>query len=313
MAVRARSPSTWRCPARPADLAGVPGRRSLLGVVVSFAVRYLVALSRVLAAGRGGRDARWPWLAGVFFSGMLLPLTVFPGRARRGGPGAAVVGAAPGPGGRAARRAHGAGAGGGVRVPGAAGRWRCWRRGGCCSRRRRGGWWSRVAETAAGGPARGGPGAGRFAYEERPRLLEGLRAYGLIAAMWMRSTMAYRASFVMTTFGNFAATGARLRRDPADVLARRRAGRLHAARDRLAVRDVGDRLRPGATWLLGSMDRLGRAGAGRHAGHAAGAAGAGARAGRGGPVRAAPARAGSPRGCWCWATRWPRWTSPGRR
>ncbi|MFJ7331122.1 ABC transporter permease [Streptomyces cyaneofuscatus] len=45
-----------------------------------------------------------------------------------------------------------------------------------------------------------------FAYEERPRLLEGLRAYGLIVAMWVRSTMAYRASFVMTTFGNLAAT-----------------------------------------------------------------------------------------------------------
>jgi ABC-2 type transport system permease protein len=37
-------------------------------------------------------------------------------------------------------------------------------------------------------------------------LLEGLRCYGLISAMWIRSTMAYRASFVMTTFGNFAAT-----------------------------------------------------------------------------------------------------------
>ncbi|MFJ6082959.1 ABC transporter permease [Streptomyces sp. NPDC092369] len=29
----------------------------------------------------------------------------------------------------------------------------------------------------------------------------------MIAAMWMRSTMAYRASFVMTTFANFAVTG----------------------------------------------------------------------------------------------------------
>ncbi|WP_461076024.1 ABC transporter permease [Streptomyces deserti] len=38
------------------------------------------------------------------------------------------------------------------------------------------------------------------------RVREGLRAYGLIVAMWIRSTMAYRASFVMTTFGNFAAT-----------------------------------------------------------------------------------------------------------
>ncbi|MFF5567284.1 ABC transporter permease [Streptomyces sp. NPDC012623] len=34
----------------------------------------------------------------------------------------------------------------------------------------------------------------------------GLRAYGLIVAMWTRSTMAYRASFAMMAFGNFAAT-----------------------------------------------------------------------------------------------------------
>ncbi|MEV4971568.1 ABC transporter permease [Streptomyces scopuliridis] len=40
----------------------------------------------------------------------------------------------------------------------------------------------------------------------RAALRDGLRAYGLIVAMWMRSTMAYRASFVMTAFGNFAAT-----------------------------------------------------------------------------------------------------------
>lgn len=40
----------------------------------------------------------------------------------------------------------------------------------------------------------------------RSRVLEGVRAYGLIVAMWLRSTMAYRASFVMTTFGNFAVT-----------------------------------------------------------------------------------------------------------
>ncbi|MGW0703265.1 ABC transporter permease [Streptomyces sp. NPDC002867] len=38
-------------------------------------------------------------------------------------------------------------------------------------------------------------------------MAEALRAYGLIVAMWVRSTMAYRASFAMTTFGNFAATG----------------------------------------------------------------------------------------------------------
>ncbi|MFE3599344.1 ABC transporter permease [Streptomyces sp. NPDC059096] len=37
-------------------------------------------------------------------------------------------------------------------------------------------------------------------------LRDGLRAYGLIVAMWVRSTMTYRTSFVMTAFGNFAAT-----------------------------------------------------------------------------------------------------------
>ncbi|MEU6575872.1 ABC transporter permease [Streptomyces sp. NPDC046805] len=36
--------------------------------------------------------------------------------------------------------------------------------------------------------------------------MDGLRAYRMISAMWIRSTMAYRASFAMTTFGNFAAT-----------------------------------------------------------------------------------------------------------
>ncbi|GEC09901.1 transporter [Streptomyces spinoverrucosus] len=38
------------------------------------------------------------------------------------------------------------------------------------------------------------------------RVADGLRAYRLIVAMWIKSTMAYRASFVMTTVGNFAAT-----------------------------------------------------------------------------------------------------------
>ncbi|WP_443042886.1 ABC transporter permease [Streptomyces sp. NBC_00370] len=37
-------------------------------------------------------------------------------------------------------------------------------------------------------------------------LRDGLGAYLLIVRMWLRSTMAYRASFVMTAFGNFAAT-----------------------------------------------------------------------------------------------------------
>ncbi|MET9252192.1 ABC transporter permease [Streptomyces sp. NPDC003717] len=41
----------------------------------------------------------------------------------------------------------------------------------------------------------------------RARLVgEGLRAYRLVAAMWIRSTMAYRTSFALTVLGNFAVT-----------------------------------------------------------------------------------------------------------
>ncbi|CAM5341727.1 transporter [Streptomyces spiroverticillatus] len=36
---------------------------------------------------------------------------------------------------------------------------------------------------------------------------DGFRAYGLIAMMWVRSTMAYRASFALTTLGSFLGTG----------------------------------------------------------------------------------------------------------
>ncbi|MEV3872573.1 ABC transporter permease [Streptomyces sp. NPDC049906] len=36
---------------------------------------------------------------------------------------------------------------------------------------------------------------------------DGLRAYGLIVRMWVRSTMAYRVSFALTLLGNFVATG----------------------------------------------------------------------------------------------------------
>ncbi|WUE96845.1 ABC transporter permease [Streptomyces sp. NBC_00490] len=38
------------------------------------------------------------------------------------------------------------------------------------------------------------------------RVVDGLRVYRMISAMWIRSTMAYRASFLMTTLGNFTAT-----------------------------------------------------------------------------------------------------------
>ncbi|WTG02188.1 ABC transporter permease [Streptomyces sp. NBC_00012] len=67
-----------------------------------------------------------------------------------------------------------------------------------------------AADGPGGSPA-DGPG-GRPAdwpdavFAERSRFVEGVRAYGLIAMMWLRSTMAYRASFAMMAFGNFAAT-----------------------------------------------------------------------------------------------------------
>jgi ABC-2 type transport system permease protein len=44
------------------------------------------------------------------------------------------------------------------------------------------------------------------AYGVYARVRDGLRAYRMIAAMWIRSTMAYRASFAMTLLANFAAT-----------------------------------------------------------------------------------------------------------
>lgn len=42
--------------------------------------------------------------------------------------------------------------------------------------------------------------------ERLSQVRDGLRAYRLISAMWIRSLMAYRLSFVMTAFGNFAVT-----------------------------------------------------------------------------------------------------------
>ncbi|NUP22566.1 MAG: transporter [Streptomyces sp.] len=42
---------------------------------------------------------------------------------------------------------------------------------------------------------------------ERGAVAEGLRAYRLIAGMWVRSSMTYRTSFVVTLIGNLAMTG----------------------------------------------------------------------------------------------------------
>ncbi len=46
------------------------------------------------------------------------------------------------------------------------------------------------------------PGAGEEAFGAR--VGQGLRAYVLIVGMWVRSTMAYRTSFLIMAFGNFA-------------------------------------------------------------------------------------------------------------
>jgi ABC-2 type transport system permease protein len=56
----------------------------------------------------------------------------------------------------------------------------------------------RAAGMGRGDEAGRGAGVGR--------VLDGLRVYRMIAAMWIRSTMAYRVSFFMTTLGNFTAT-----------------------------------------------------------------------------------------------------------
>lgn len=61
---------------------------------------------------------------------------------------------------------------------------------------------SSVADTTSRGTEPYGPARA----EAYGRVREGLRAYRLITAMWIRSTMAYRASFAMTTLGNFAGT-----------------------------------------------------------------------------------------------------------
>ncbi|RPK51247.1 hypothetical protein EES37_04380 [Streptomyces sp. ADI91-18] len=59
------------------------------------------------------------------------------------------------------------------------------------------------AGVAPGGPeAPGAPGVPEV--PERSRALEGVWGYGLIVAMWIRSTMTYRTSFFLATFGNAA-------------------------------------------------------------------------------------------------------------
>jgi ABC-2 type transport system permease protein len=67
---------------------------------------------------------------------------------------------------------------------------------------------------------------------------DALRSYWLIVVMWMRSTMTYRASFLMTTLGNFAGTALDF---VAIVL-------MFTRVDSFGIADL----------LMGSMDRLGQ-------------------------------------------------------
>lgn len=99
------------------------------------------------------------------------------------------------------------------------------------------------------------PGAAVFV--PRSRWVEGVRAYGLIVAMWLRSTMAYRTSFVLTTFGNFAATAfdfvtILLMFSHVDVL-----GGYTLSEIALLYGSAGTAFGL-ADLLMGSMDRLGR-------------------------------------------------------
>ncbi len=153
-----------------------------LAALVSFGIRYLVALSVFwLLDGTGVNQVMM--ICGVFFSGMVLPLNAFPGGfgdVARALPWAAqlqvpadVLMGETGVAGACAFQAMWA------VVLLAAGRW--------CSRRPRDGWWCRVAE--------------------RTGVVEGLRAYRMIAGMWVRSGMTYRVSFVVTLFGNLVMTG----------------------------------------------------------------------------------------------------------
>ncbi|MFJ3879470.1 ABC transporter permease [Streptomyces sp. NPDC090077] len=68
----------------------------------------------------------------------------------------------------------------------------------------------RRARTSGPGRAHGAGayGAGEYGAGSRAggRLREGLRGYGLITGMWIRSTMTYRMSFLLATFGNGAIT-----------------------------------------------------------------------------------------------------------
>ncbi|MFJ2760921.1 ABC transporter permease [Streptomyces prasinus] len=107
---------------------------------------------------------------------------------------------------------------------------------------------------------RAGPGAGRRTGRRTGRragLLQGVRAYGLIVGMWIRSTVVYRTSFVLTTVGGVVVTGLdfvgiALMFSHVDVLAGHTLAEV-AFLYGLSMVSFGI-----ADLALGSMDRLGR-------------------------------------------------------
>ncbi|WP_411757596.1 ABC transporter permease [Streptomyces venezuelae] len=63
-----------------------------------------------------------------------------------------------------------------------------------------------MAEADAGAVGAGPAPLWALEVPRRSRAVEGLRGYGLIVAMWIRATMTYRTSFLLSTFGNAAIT-----------------------------------------------------------------------------------------------------------
>jgi ABC-2 type transport system permease protein len=89
------------------------------------------------------------------------------------------------------------------------------------------------------------------------RLREGLRAYWLIAAMWMRSALAYRASFVLMTVGSAAMTSVNFAGVLIIFAHTRTLGGFSLAQTAFLYGTSGVALGV-ADLLLGSMDGLGR-------------------------------------------------------
>ena len=102
-----RAPRLRHRPARlPADARSPSPCQLVLAVVVSFAIRFLVASTAFWLLDQQGVQVMSGAFA-IFFSGMMLPLVLFPGLARHARAGAAVGVVRPGARGHLARQAHG--------------------------------------------------------------------------------------------------------------------------------------------------------------------------------------------------------------